>query len=453
MPGTSPNILLMTCHDLGRFLGCYGVPTVQTPHIDRLAAKGIRFTRHFCTAPQCSSSRASMFTGRYPHSNGVMGLTHGDFGWDMHSDERLIGQVRREHGYATIMLGIHHETYRGTNAEVAARCGMDVIVPPGTATNLIDAAIESLTRFSAAGKQFYMQLGFHEPHRASIPDEAEPEYMGFSGNYIEPDDDLGVTIPPYLKDDDGSRVEMAELQGAVRYLDTEVGRLLAALQSLGLDEQTLVILTTDHGLALPRAKCSLYDPGLEAALVLRLPARGWTGGRVYHELISNIDLYPTLLDVVGIPVPSAVQGRSLVALIDTGPYEPRDCIYGEMTYHDYYDPVRCIRTERHKLIVNFSAAPSFMDPSQSWRPRSRSVVPPDPMTAYHPPLELYDLELDPNEWRNLAYDGLHDDILRNLLARLHAWMRDTGDPLLDGAVTSPTHRRALAVLTHELSGS
>ncbi len=444
-----PNVLLITCHDLGRFLGCYGVPTVRTPGLDALAADGVRFTRAFCTAPQCSPSRAGLFTGRYPHSNGVLGLTHADFAWDLHPEERHLGQRLHDAGYATALLGVHHESLRAEPHQVAARCGMDEVVLGGRAEVVSDRALARLARFAREDRPFYLQLGYEEPHRQPAPGGAEPRdlYMGFLGDALTPDRALGVTVPPYLRDEPGAREELAELQGAVRALDAAVGRVLAGLRDLGLEERTLVLFTTDHGLALPRAKCSLYDPGLETALLLRLPARGWRGGRAVPALVSNVDILPTVLELVGLPVDDPVQGRGLLAALDgAADPRPRDHVFAEMTYHDYYDPRRCIRTARHKLIVNFSAAPAFMDPTQSWRPRAAPVVPADPARAYHPPIELYDLEADPLEWHNLADDPAHAAIQRELLTRLHAWMRETGDPLLDGAVTSPLHRWAVAAL-------
>src|SRR5947209_3447483 len=105
---TRPNILLLTCHDLGRFLGCYGVTTVGSPNLDRLAAEGVRLTRAFSTSCGCSPSRGALATGRYPHANGVMGLTHPPFGWDLHPDERHIAQILREAGYDTHLFGFQH---------------------------------------------------------------------------------------------------------------------------------------------------------------------------------------------------------------------------------------------------------------------------------------------------------------------------------------------------------
>lgn len=441
-----PNILVITCHDLGRFLGSYGVATVQTPALDALAADGVRFSAAFCTAPQCSPSRAALFTGRYPHSNGVLGLTHAEFAWDLGPDERHLGQILRDVGYTTALMGVHHESYAGTPAEIAARCGMDTIALGGRGEEVSAAALAWLGTIVDDGPPFYLQLGYHEPHRVDVPDREAADSMGFIGDYIAPDTSHGVTIPPYLRDTASAREELAELQGAVRTLDVAVGKVLDGLRDLGLAEETIVLFTTDHGLALPRAKCSLYDPGLETALILRYPARGWRGGREVTALTSNIDLLPTLLDAVGLPVPARVQGRSLLAALDAQPFTPRTVIFGEMTYHDYYDPRRCIRTAQHKLIMNFSAAPAFMDPSQSWRRRTATIVPPAPALAYHPLLELYDLASDPHEWQNLADDPAVAKVRRDLLGQLHQWMAVTGDPLLAGAVTPPLHRQALAAL-------
>lgn len=443
-----PNILVLHCHDLGRFLGCYGHPTVRTPHLDAFAADGVRFDAAFCAAPQCSPSRASLFTGRWPHATGVMGLTHADFAWDLRPGERHLGELLREQGYETVMLGVQHETRPRGDDVIAERLGFDhVDTSDGRAARVADRAVAYLREARDPERPFFLDVGFVEPHRLRAPDD-ERGVIGFLGDHLEPDDELGVQVPPYLHDTEGARAEVAELQGAVHHMDAAAGRVLDALDTEGLADDTLVVFTTDHGLALPRAKCSLYDAGIEVALLVRYPGRGWTGGRAVRELVSNVDLVPTVLDLLGVGPPDDLHGVSLVPLLDEVTTEPpRDAVYAEITYHDYYDPRRCVRTERYKLVANFSNAPLFMDSSQSWVRRSVPVDGLGGKESSHPPLELYDLAADPHELRNLAADDGHREIVDALAGRLFAWMSRTSDPLLDGAVTPPVHTRTLSLLS------
>ena len=431
-----PNILLLHSHDLGRFLNCYGIDSVHSPNLDRFAAEGVLLERNFATAPQCSPSRASMFTGRYPHCNGVLGLTHFPFCWDLNPNELHLGQILKAAGYRTAGAGVLHETHSGPK-----RCGLDEFAPKPMATNVADATIEFLTQFSAnTDRPFYIQAGTLEPHRLRGADRTHD--CGFLGTKLTPDTSAGVTVPGYLRDTPGTRTELGEIQGAVRHVDNEMGRILDTLKRLNLEKNTLVIFTTDHGIAFPRAKCSVYEPGVEAALIMRLPTRqGWYGGVRKKEMISNVDLLPTILEVAGIPIPSNVQGRSFAPLLDGRPYSARDVLFYELTYHDYYDPQRAVRTEDHKLSVYFSSAPAFMDPSQSWRPRSDTVVPPNDALAHHFSVELYDLRRDPWEQHNVVADESYSEALGNLRHLLLSHMESTDDPLLKGAVASPMHNR------------
>ena len=230
-------------------------------------------------------------------------------------------------------------------------------------------------------------------------------------------------------------------------MDAQMGRVLNAVRELGLEQNTLVIFTTDHGVAMPRAKCSVYEPGLQTAFILRLAGRtGWFGGVRHKAMVSNIDYVPTILEGAGVPVPAGVQGKSFAPLLDGRPYSARDAIFGELTHHDYYDPRRSVRTETHKLIVNFSSAPAFMDPSQSWRPRSDTVVPPNHAIAYHPSVELFDLSRDRWEQRDIAKDPESTGMLTELRTRLRGHMEETGDPLLQGPIACPMHRRSVTWL-------
>jgi len=434
------NLLLIHCHDLGRHLRCYANPTVHTPHLDRLAARGVLLENHFCTAPQCSPSRAALFTGRYPHRTGVMGLAHGRFAWDMAPGVRHLARILTDHGHRCHAVGIFHESRDKPEAHGFASHRNAIL-----ADDMATETIALLRECSGSETSFYIQAGCLEPHR--LPEPEPTKDMGFTGGRIAPDTSLGTAIPPWLRDTPGTRTEIAELQGAIRHMDRAVGRILDFLDESGLDKKTLVVFTTDHGLALPRAKCSLYDPGLHAACIVRHPTRnGWSHGKRISALLENVDVAPTLLEALGLPVPPDMDGRSFAPLVDGKPYRPRTETFAQITWHDYYDPRRSIRTARHKLIVNFSTSYSFMDPSQSWRPRSDTKVPGNHAHAYHVPVELYDLENDPWEQRNIADDpgasGVLDALRRTLLEHL----RRTDDPILRGAVTPPAHHTALALL-------
>jgi N-sulfoglucosamine sulfohydrolase len=436
-----PNILFLHCHDLGQHLHCYGVEGVQSPNLDRLAAEGVLFENNFATAPQCSPSRASLFTGRYPHSNGVMGLTHADFAWDLNPGERHMGQILADAGYTSAGVGIIHETRSG-----GKRCGFADYSAVSTVKEMADAVINRLKEFTKQpDKPFYLQAGCIEPHRLARKDATADN--DFLGGRLQPDSSHGVTVPPYLRDTPGTRTELAELQGAIRHMDEHMGRVLTGLREAGLERNTLVVFATDHGIAMPRAKCSLYEPGLRTAFILRYPQReGWHGGIRHKQMVSNIDCLPTVLDLAGVAIPPTVQGRSLVPLLDGRAYSERDRIFGEITYHDYYDPRRSVRTAAHKLIANFSSAPAFMDPSQSWRPRADTVVPANHALAYHPPYEFYDLSRDPWEQKDVSQDPGYAAPIRELRKLLAEHLQSTEDPILKGAVTGPLHRRAQAWL-------
>lgn len=435
---TRPNVLLIHVHDLGQHLGCYGVETVQSPRIDRLAAQGVRFARSFCTNPGCSPSRASMFTGRYPHCTGMMGLAHGQFDWDLKPDEVHLEKMLRDAGYRTAAIGNVHETQKPVQR------GYEIHLKGSKAQQAADNAIKWLTQSTQKkAAPFYLSLGFIEPHRLGMPDGTH----GFPGAYLQPDAAKGVYVPGYLKDTPGTRQELAGLQGAIKHADEQVGRVLDAIKELGLEQQTLVIFTTDHGIAMPRAKCSVYDPGIEVAFILRYPARkGWHGGVVKNELISNVDYVPTILDCVGVKIPGRVQGRSVAPLLDGKDYKARTEIFAELTYHNYYDPRRVIRTETHKLIVNFSSAPLFMDSSEQWQPKSEPVIEP---VATAPDVELYDLTADKWELKNVAEKPDYAKVRQELMARLLAFMKQTNDPLLQGPVPCPQHDRAMQKLRGE----
>ena len=434
----SPNILLVHCHDLGRYLGCYGVD-IETPNIDRLAEEGAQFANHFTTAPQCSPSRSSLFTGCYPHVNGLLGLAHTE--WELDTEQTLPHRLS-DAGYETHLFGLQHisespEDLGYDEIHTAGRLSPNV-APELHSVNRAEDVTDTLSQYLDSGlnSPFFASVGFFEAHRLETdePDEEEGDVLYGYGDRYNTDDPDKIEVPGYLPDEPGIREDLAAMRGMVYTLDDALGTILESLESAGLEEKTLVLFTTEHGIAFPRAKGTCYDPGIEAFLLARYPPL-IDGGTVYDEIISNVDILPTVLDLATGDTPDDINGYSLVPLLDEDQtYSPRDHIFAEITWHGTYNPIRAVRTERFKYIRNFwhnlrVFLPNDVYASLAGREvRGRYVR---PSRVYE---ELYDLESDPYEQKNVADEAEYAQVRAKLASTLATWMRETGDPVLDGPV-------------------
>jgi N-sulfoglucosamine sulfohydrolase len=409
----APNILYLHSHDTGRYVQPYG-HQVPTPNIQRLADQGVLFRQAFSAAATCSGSRAALLTGQWPHVNGMIGLAHR--GWSLHDPRRHLLHTLREAGYHSALVGEQHVS------EDPTELGYDQIVELGTTRvhDVAPAARELLT--AGLPEPFFFSVGFFETHR----------------EYFEPSSvrDALYSLPPaHLPDTPQTRRDMASFKASARSLDQGVGAVLEALDGQGLGTNTLVILTTDHGLAVPGAKSTLYDRGLGVMLILRGP--GFTGGTVSEALVSQVDLFPTMCDLAGLEAPAWAHGRSLLE----PPRGEDDAIFGEITYHAAYEPQRAVRTPRWKYIRRFG---------DRTRPVLANVddgATKDALLALGwgdraiPAEQLFDLAVDPGEGTNLAGDPGCAPVLEALRDRLASWMADTRDPLLDGPVAPPAGAR------------
>jgi N-sulfoglucosamine sulfohydrolase len=409
-----PNILYIHSHDSGRYLQPYG-HAIPTPTLHKLARDGILFRRAFSAAPTCSPSRASLLTGQCAHRNGMLGLAHRGFSMNDYSKHLL--HTLRKSGYRSILGGLQHIA---ANPETI---GFDEILKPANtrADTVAPAVAAFLDRRPSA--PFFLDVGFFETHR---------EYP----NPTVEDDPAYIQPPAALPDTPETRTDMAGYRASARLLDRGVATVLDALDRNGLAENTLVISTTDHGIAFPRMKCNLTDTGWGVSLIVRGPGP-FRGGKVCDAMVSHLDVFPTLCDFLQIEKPAWLEGRSFLPVLRGETKEINDEVFAEVNYHASYEPARAVRTQTHKYIRRYGGRtapvlPNCDDgPSKSlwlehgWR---RQEVPSE---------ELYDLIFDPAEQNNLAARPKSAATLKEMRSRLDAWMKRTDDPLLRGPIPAP----------------
>jgi arylsulfatase A-like enzyme len=409
-----PNILYIHSHDTGRFVQPYGFQ-VPTPNLQLLADQGVLFREAFCAAPTCSGSRASLLTGLYCHNNGMLGLAHR--GWALNDYNQHWVHALRKAGYRSTLIGEQHISVD------PGVIGYDELLEVGStrAEDVAPLTIETLR--TAPSEPWFMSVGFFETHRSF-----------FAPTSVR--DTLYSLPPANLPDVIATRRDVAAFKTSARALDQGIGAVLHALHDLGLVENTLVVCTTDHGIAFPGAKATLFDRGIGVMMIVRGPS-GFTGGKVIDAPVSHLDVYPTLCELAGVDAPPWLQGASLMPLVRGETERLHEAIFAETTYHAAYQPHRAIRTERWKYIRRFDdyehPVLANCDDSES----KNVLVEAGWGDQVVPEEQLYDLVLDPAEGRNLAGEAASREVREELRGRLEAWMRETEDPLLDGPVPPP----------------
>jgi N-sulfoglucosamine sulfohydrolase len=414
MDGDRPaNILYIHSHDTGRHVQPYGFQ-VPTPNIQHLADQGVLFREAFCASPTCSGSRASLLTGQYCHNNGMLGLAHR--GWSLNDYGQHLVHPLQDAGYRGVLVGEQH---------ISKNPGVigydDVIAVDSNHAN--DVAPITGEAMRATPEPWFMSVGFFETHR----DFAAPTSVR---------DSLYSLPPANLPDAKATRQDIAAFKASARSLDQGIGAVLHSIHDLGLQERTLVICTTDHGLAFPGAKATLFDRGIGVMLLMRGPG-GFTGGRVIDSLVSHLDIYPTLCEIAGAEKPSFLQGRSLMPLVDREVDRVNDEIFSEVTYHAAYEPQRAIRTDRWKYIRRYLDYDRVVLPNCDDSASKELLVEAGWGDELVDREQLYDMVLDPAEGHNLAGDPAREQVLSELRDRLTEWMRETDDPLLQGDVAPP----------------
>ncbi len=427
------NILYIHTHDTGRFTSVYG-KNVPTPHLKAFAEDALVFRNAFCASPTCSPSRGAMLTGRYPHENGLVGLAHR--GFSIKDKSGHLAAFLQRNGFETVLCGVQHEEkgydYTGASEKHSRSLGYEknisYFIEDGSQPDKEKADRENAMRAAAylraysGGKPFFLSYGMFHTHRP-YPELTEEERKEFRADEVE--------LPRNVFDSPEAREDTACLYKSLKRFDENFQIVIDALKEAGLYDSTIILSTTDHGLANPFSKCTLTDDGMGVSLIMRIPDCPESFGRWHEGLVSHIDVFPTLCEAEGLEPPENLSGVSLLPVFrDTG-RKVRDQVFGEINFHTSFEPARCVRTERYKYIRYYdetwkkynmtncddSALKSLLVDA-GWRQKTKASE------------WLFDLYFDPCEKNNVAEDPEYADVVREMRGRLEEWRKETNDHIM-----------------------
>jgi N-sulfoglucosamine sulfohydrolase len=414
-----PNILWISVEDISADLGCYGSEYSVSPSIDRLAAEGVRYTRAFSVAGVCAPSRSSIITGMYPSTIGT--------------------QYMRCKGVPPAYVKCFTEYLRAAGYYCTNDSKTDYnFDSPVTAWDDSRPGAHWRNR-PRKDQPFFAVINLTTTHESQIR-QPEEKYQKLRA-MLSPEqihDPKQAELPPYYPDTPLTRQDWARYHDCIAVMDRQVGKILKDLEDDGLADDTAVFFWSDHGRGLPRAKRWLYDSGTNVPLIVRWPGRLNRNG-VSDDLVSLMDLGPTVLRIAGLDVPKHMQGKAFLG--DAGRYAPRKYVYGIRDRMDETtDMMRSVRDARFKYIRNYmpqlpyAQRIAYMDEMptmQEWRRLAAEGKLAGPQKHFFaetkPVEELYDLVRDPHEIQNLAGDPEFAEELARLRAAHKKWVEETND--------------------------
>lgn len=474
------NVLFIITDDESPTLGCYGDTCAVTPAIDAVAADGLIFRNAFATTASCSASRSVVMSGLHNHRNGQFGHQHSYHKFTSFPDviSLSLPRVMQRAGYRTGQIGkyhvapeevYHYETYLRANSR--------------NAVAMAEKAKSFLTD-TEDGRPFFLYFATSDPHRSGgvdkdSPLELKPNLFGNKPDHgAYPDveevffDPAEVIVPPFLPDTPETRSELAQYYQSCSRIDQGVARLVKILKEANLYDKTLIVFTSDHGMAFAGGKTTVYEGGLRVPMVVRDPYQNQRGVES-DALVSHIDITPTLLDFAGglnhkTNAPQGIlnpdkywkekgrspmdnrrgrkpfdhyHGKSWLSVLADPEKSHHDEIFASHTFHEIqmYYPMRVIRDKQYKLIWNIAYPLPYPFASDLWAASSWQAqlakgddAPYGNTTVggyvQRPEFELFDIQADPDETTNLADSPGHADVLKQYKAKLKAAQKRYDDP-------------------------
>ena len=433
-PSSRPNIVWISNEDMSPRLGVYGDSLARTPVLDRFASQSIRYTNAFTTAPVCAPSRAAIITGMYQTA---IGAQH------MRTTEDRVPELPGPYlAVPPFYVKAFPEYLRAAGYYTTNRAKTDYqFGVPFTIWDEVGQGAHWRNRVDKA-QPFFSVFNLEVTHESQI----FPSSPARKGKPLVTNP-AAIQVPPYYPDTPAVREELARMYDNIADMDAQVGQILKQLEDDGLSESTIVLYWSDHGDGVPRAKRSLYDSGLRVPLMIRWPkglGSTVTPSSTSHELVSFVDLAPTVLALAGVTIPAHLPGRVLV-----GPKggSPPEFVFAARDRMDTeYDMMRSARDARFLYIRNFSPELPYAGHityrnqsaiMQEWfRLQAERALtgPPALWMRTARPAEAYDTRTDPYQINDLSADGAHRVTLERMRKAVNDWMSRSGD---QGLVNEP----------------